>query len=362
MKRYKNGVLVCAPSGIRKNIGDYIQSVAQAQFLDCIDVYVDREQIDSIESDSTIKVIMNGWFMFHPEHFPPSSCIEPLFVSFHLTPRIHTRFFSDVTIRYLKKHEPIGARDLETMEALERHGVKSYFSGCLTTTLGFKYSAASGDQVLFVDPFYSLAGTRRTLYDIKGYFLDLLYLVKHYKKVNCFIDKWDYEFRTWYGKIFRRLEKRMSASVFYEKYRHCCTDDLIFNAKYITHNIPSNRYSKNEEWMKCAEDLIRTYAESKFIITSRIHCALPCLGVDTPVIFIVSNALKGNSLRSSGRFKGLIELINTLDYDNDFSPLNDIMKNTFKERKLSRSTQFKNPDGFMQKRDSLIETVRRFLH
>ena len=43
----KNGVLVCAPSSLYKNIGDYVQSVAQEQFLPKTDCYVEREALNS---------------------------------------------------------------------------------------------------------------------------------------------------------------------------------------------------------------------------------------------------------------------------------------------------------------------------
>ena len=42
MRNRRNGLLVCAGSGDVKNIGDYIQSVAQEQFYDRIDTYVEE--------------------------------------------------------------------------------------------------------------------------------------------------------------------------------------------------------------------------------------------------------------------------------------------------------------------------------
>ena len=67
----KIGVLECAPSSLYKNIGDYVQSVAQEQFLPKADCYVEREALNSFHSDEKTNVIMNGWFMWHPETFPP---------------------------------------------------------------------------------------------------------------------------------------------------------------------------------------------------------------------------------------------------------------------------------------------------
>ena len=68
----KNGLLICHGWGSTKNIGDYIQSVAQEQFLDKVDCYVEREQMNAFQSDEKVNTIMNAWFMHHPENFPPS--------------------------------------------------------------------------------------------------------------------------------------------------------------------------------------------------------------------------------------------------------------------------------------------------
>lgn len=135
----KNGLLVCAPSSRRKNIGDYIQSVAAEQFWDHIDCYCEREALNEIQSGDRINLIMNGWFMWKPQNFPPANCINPLFVSFHIVPLFKKTFFTPETIEYLKRYEPIGARDVGTQRLLESYGINSYFSSCLTLTLGMKY-------------------------------------------------------------------------------------------------------------------------------------------------------------------------------------------------------------------------------
>jgi len=88
-----NKVLICAGTFENKNIGDYIQSVAQEQFFQHIDGFVEREHLDQVISSQRINVIMNGWFMWNPKNFPPASCINPLFISFHLTPKICELFF-----------------------------------------------------------------------------------------------------------------------------------------------------------------------------------------------------------------------------------------------------------------------------
>ena len=44
-----NGIVVCKPSSNKKNIGDYIQSVAAESFFDHVDFYVERESLSSFD-------------------------------------------------------------------------------------------------------------------------------------------------------------------------------------------------------------------------------------------------------------------------------------------------------------------------
>ena len=122
-----------------ENLGDDVQSLAALQFYPKIDVLLHREFLNRVYIDDTIKAIVNGWFMYKPENWPPSSAIEPLIISIHIDPKIVSKLLSRKGIKYFKSFEPIGARDLFTKKVLERHGVLSYFSGCLSLTLDYKF-------------------------------------------------------------------------------------------------------------------------------------------------------------------------------------------------------------------------------
>ena len=60
--------------------------------------------------------------------------------------------------------------------------------------------------------------------------------------------------------------------------------------------------------MDFAKALILEYTNASFVVTSRIHCGLPCLSVETPCLFILSDTLQRDAFRSSGRFEGLLDL------------------------------------------------------
>lgn len=364
MKKSQNGVLVCWSLSTRKNIGDYIQSVAQEQFWDATDCYVEREELISFESEKTTNVIMNGWFMLKPQNYPPKPCINPLYISFHIDSRIEKKMMTPAAIEHLKKYEPIGTRDTDTMRLLGKYGIKAYFSGCLTTTLCLKYGNTIKNQPpVFVDPYYEVAGTKKNLFKWGMYARNFYCLLKNWRKVNKFLDRFDNEFWTWYGKLSRKFEKRVCASVFYETYKTICSDELLINAEYVTHNVETTRFTTNDDWMEYARELIRRYAKAKFVVTSRIHCALPCLGVETPVIFVSAEGLRGNNaLRDNSRFGGLMEMFNVVILEKrTISPANDIMKRLLNQGKLRNNSNFENPNDYKSFRDEMIKRTREFV-
>ena len=60
------------------NLGDFIQSIAAAAFLDENPVFLDRDQLHLGTSTPT-QLVLNGWFMEQPHHWPPGPGIIPLF-------------------------------------------------------------------------------------------------------------------------------------------------------------------------------------------------------------------------------------------------------------------------------------------
>ena len=121
-----------------RNIGDEIQSIAASRFLPRIDEYIFREHLDSFYQDSgvTFKMILNGWFMDCPQHFPPSENIAPLLISMHFQRSIRSVIVgSKKVVKYFREHGPVGCRDTDTMHFLLENGIPAYHSGCLTLTL-----------------------------------------------------------------------------------------------------------------------------------------------------------------------------------------------------------------------------------
>jgi hypothetical protein len=230
-----------------QNLGDEIQAIAARQFLPRVDAWVDREQLDEFRASKPHKIILNGWFLHRPEHWPPSPSLLPLIISFHLTRDISsinaTRIPpSHAVLRgrgldFLRRHEPIGARDLDTLAQLRSAGIDAYFSGCLTLTLRPTRPAVKREKVYAVD-------------------------------VS--------------NDVFASLSSSSSSPVI-----------------RLTHGDSQLRGLAR---FKKAAHLLQCYAQAKAVVTTRLHCALPCLALGAPVLLIEAAA-------DRYRFDGLRDLL-----------------------------------------------------
>ena len=245
-------------------------------------------------------------------------------------PDIAERMLSPEVISYLKKYEPIGARDTGTKELLESKGIKSYFSGCLTICLNRKYkSDIHDDSVIFV----------------------------RLGKI------FNYEFKSKVSYISTRLDRILHAAAFYDTYSELFSDEVLFNAIYICHTVEQDRFKNDDEKMDYARQLIHRYAKAKYVVTSRIHCALPCLGVETPVLFVTSDNLEGfNPIRSAGRFGGLIEWFHCLRWKPEGVIMEEQeLRDILKGRKIDKDFIFENKRDYISYRNDLDATVSAFV-
>ena len=335
----RNGLLVVSTEN-SINIGDYIQGLSAKQYFDKIDEYIEREQLNK-NRKSNIRIIMNGWYMHHPDNWPPSTFINPLFVAFHINSVARDSLLSERSISYLKTKEPIGCRDIETAELLKAKGVNAYFSGCLTLTLGLKYkSKEKENKSYFVDPYYKLS---KRPYNLVVY---LLYLFVNYKTINCISRK---KFSNC------SVKSLLKTACFFKSYKKIFSKDLLLNSEYISHEglFLKGKYKSNDELFHYAEELIHKYSKASLVITSRIHCALPCLGLETPVIYVEN---KEQSETSKCRLKGLIELLNVIPYSHG-----KLIKDNF-NKKISLLNIPKNKKTWEKIAFELKKTCEKFVN
>ena len=284
------------------NIGDYVQALASSQFLPAQEGFVNREELKSYNGEDCC-LIMNGWFMHDPSQWPPSPHIHPIFVAFHLNSSVKDDMLSEEGINYLKRYEPIGCRDYFTMNLLHEKNIKAYFSGCLTLTLGKTYKTSiKEEKYYFVDPYYSTEKTFSFL--LKS----TIRCLRYYKEINQIAQKYPYRKMGW-------LKKRIKLSAFYCEYSKFFSDEILLNADYICHQSSDyNRFQTDDDLLHESERLVRLYSKARLVVTSRIQCALPCFGLETPVVFTPN----GNwSEVDSCRLDGLSELFNSLYWKKD---------------------------------------------
>ena len=259
------------------NIGDDIQSIAAKRFLPQNALAVDREFISEFAYEAKVNTIVSGWFMHEKNHYwdlpipppktswPPAQMIDPFFISIHLTGTFLSTVFSNEHIDYLKKHAPIGARDLYTLNELQKRGIPSYFSGCLTLTLENEFTERN----------------------------DLIYLVDLDEETIAYI------------------KSKTSSPVV-----------------VLTHGRPLLRMLSVEHRLKYAENLLNYYRKCKCVVTTRLHAAMPCLAFETPILMLSSDRRGYLDQRFTGlveytRHCSKEELLNgEIDYDFDHPPEN----------------------------------------
>lgn len=290
------------------NIGDYIQGLAAKQY--CGDdniIYYHRDKLNQYKGPD-VKVIMNGWFTHKPENWPPSKYIHPLFVSFHINVGAYEYLLSENSIQYFKQFEPIGCRDENTANILRNKGVNAYFSSCLTTTLGYKYSSnKERSKIYVVDPVYFVPEMSSRFRK----YLFVLYYIRFFRGINRYIK--NLKRNNKYDLSFCRKNIYRYASIIrsYIIIRQILSPVDLKKIEVLTQYHYDYEYPTNESRFQRAEELVRLYSNAQLVITSRIHCALPCLGLNTPVVFLQND---DDSIESTCRFDGLLNLLNIIHF------------------------------------------------
>ena len=290
------------------NLGDYIQSLAAKQFLPGVSGYIDRDDAAAYSGPKT-KMIMNGWYKMSPGNENIPGNIIPLYISVHISDKA----LSPAAVKNFKKYEPIGCRDMYTSELLNKYGVKTYFSGCLTLTLGKTYSSAEKtDEIIFTDAFLK-----------KRFF-------------NIFISA-------------QRKRQRFAVSPS-ERAKFLLPENLEENIVYQTHDAPLD--SSHEERFALAEKLLRRYARAKFVITNRLHAVLPCVAVGTPAILLFNKF-------DASRYKGLSDFFNYYSLKSGGSR---IETKNIDLPSGGTALRVVNPQAYIPYKKSLEETVENFIN
>lgn len=258
------------------NIGDHIQSIAASQYFDHIDTYIDRDKLYNVQDDTC--VIGNGWYLLDEKRHSISESVNFLPVSIHIANQNDKS--AKIIANLAHRNMPVGCRDLSTMEFLQSHGIEAYFSSCLTTTLSRDFILKDCKEkqerkgIIFADARID-----------KLKIFPVTRLLDQWKKKN--------KFAPVHQELYNLMERFESDQI--EITSHNCS------------------FSKTHaQRFELAMELLKKYASAKCVITSRIHCALPCLGLGTPVVLITNTF-------DQGRFRGLDNFLNHIYMHKDGS-------------------------------------------
>ena len=375
----KRGLMVQFPCArgrafVCKNIGDYVQSIAARQFAEPVNEYVEQEEADQYypEDKQKIRLIMNGWFQWRAENWPPSEYVQPLLISMHISPLRADKLLTEKGIEFLRKNGSVGCRDTYTLDLLEKHGVPAYFSSCLTLTMGKKYKVSDDTRKGYyvVDPYFEIPDLieesdgkkRRHPLRMLRFAFDYLRFRKPVKELakrefftlyspKGFLDRDRSKYRPYY-----------KATCFYKTYRRKFDKKLLLDAEYITHWLDVDMSTgTNDQLLDLAESLVRKYAAAKMVITSRIHCGLPSLGMGTPVVFIANEEVvsESGSFNTPGRLGGLLELFRVLSISGGIFSTEDSVFASIDQ--FTEETEFANKDDWKSYAEKLDEACTRFM-
>jgi Polysaccharide pyruvyl transferase len=252
-----NEIVIGSLKASTENLGDYIQILACLRLLEAMQlrpsVYLDRDtELASAPAlgscPGRIVLPLNGWFKrtVGPDpQWPPHEKIIPVFVGFHVRPHQCPALLEARSIDYLKAHGPVGCRDPFTMRALADKGVVTYLSNCLSLTLAARPPEQRGDAIV-------VASRDRRILDIlpPAYRQDHVY-VSHYRAGESF-----------------------------------------------------------EDYLAQARALLAFYqSRARLVITTFLHCALPCIAMGIPVVAFFPKPDDEFQKRSDEeRFSGLTQL------------------------------------------------------
>lgn len=216
--------LISANTG---NLGDDIQSLAASRFLPRVDHEIDRDVFGGFRSGRRVKVICNAWWAHGSRAWPPRACVDPLFVSMHISEASRGSFEKHKDVF---KDRRVGARDTDTLGFLWSLSVDAYPSLCMTLTL----------------------------------------------------PEWKGERR---GVVFCDLDPGLAPHL---------------SGDRVTHFVGSKNLPPRTR-REMALGFLQRYAGAELVLTTRLHCALPCVALGTPVVLVG---------RPDSRFGGYEDILN----------------------------------------------------
>ena len=204
------------------NLGDQIQSIAAERFLPCVNRRFNRDTLSLVSLEETYLLIMNGWFTHNP-----IKCFPPTNMIYPIFWGFHITNWNKSWNYFLSQ------KNLNVFKKHEPIGCRDQFTQKKLENAG-------------IDSFYSKCLTitfaKRREIPKSGF--------------NVIVD----------------IPIPLPPAV---------RDEAI----YVSHTI--SPHIDEEDKIKQAKSLLDLYkSHAKLIVTTRLHCALPCVAMGIPVIFL----------------------------------------------------------------------------
>jgi hypothetical protein len=282
------------------NIGDDIQTYAASQFLPHVDYMIDREHLNEFvpEKKEYVKTIMNAWYIHDKFNFGISPYINPLLISmfFKRCPyesgtNVGIDYINDNVKNILRYYGPVGTRDLHTKKIMDELNIKNYFSGCMTLTIKKFDDVKKQDYIV-----------------VNGLTNDEIKYIK--SKTNRKIIVFEQNIK--YGSI------------------------------------------SNETWderKKRVIDTLKLYQGAHMVITTKLHCSLPCLALETPVLLLYDTSFSENEDRI-GTYKDYLNYVDRCEFINTEIDFENPKTNSKKYMNL-RKKLIEKCEKFIQNEDEL---------
>lgn len=259
------------------NSGDETQSYPGIQFLPHVDELIDRRLLASVNNQTRMRIFLNAWYGDADISFPPALSLDPFLFGMHFSGVFVEKLNDPNVIDYFTSYgSPIGARDTTTLHRLQIRNIPVYFSGCPTLLMQrlLPPGASPMDAIVVSDVYNDI--------------LHSIVPVDLRKKVI-------------------RFSQYVNRSIgFHGKF-----DDSF---RYLT-----------------------LISRAKVVITSRIHTALPAVGMGIPVIFVNTKVLPGGG---GNRTDGLLQFFTVFTPTENW---NGILSKELRDGILSKLLQTRNP-------------------
>ena len=275
------------------NLGDDLKALAARALMPRVDMVLDASRLDAVEGlapDARLVTILCGNMYRRADHWPPDPRMAPVCVGMHFSAQstwgVPLSRLEGAGLQFLRAWAPIGCKDESSRALLEKLGLPCEVTGCLTLTL------PRPD-------------------------------VKPEERYVCCVDAPE--------EIVKLLTPMAAAEG--------------VQVRVMTHQ-RRGEPGAYERRMEAAQQLVAAYAGAEFVITRRLHCAMACLAIGTPVLLLYNEYYEDIT-----RFAPMDQMVRAMPSEAFAAQL----------RQEGFPAAWENPPEAAQWREKLLERVKRGL-